>query len=90
MSLARFKGQAGAATLACRAFAQVNVTAIGTVLVQALPALQDVDGLPMVRAREAGSSQILLLISVLETNSGRPLANPCHLTLLKEQQSFST
>lgn len=78
MSLASFEGQARPPTLAGRALAQVYVATIRAIGLPAGLAVQDIDGLPVVRAGEAGGADVLLFVPVDEADLGGAFVDPGH------------
>lgn len=78
MSLASFEGQARAAALTGWALPQVYVATIRAVGLAARLALQYIDGLAVVRARQAGGTDVHLLVPVNEADLGGSSVDPGH------------
>ncbi|HGM5917982.1 TPA: hypothetical protein ACKP5X_004264 [Stenotrophomonas maltophilia] len=78
MTLGCFEVQARPPALAGWAFAQVYVATIRAIGLPAGLAVQDIDGLPVVRAREAGGADVLLLVPVDEADLGGAFVDPSH------------
>src|SRR5687767_6029389 len=71
-------GQARSPALTARTTPQVDVTSVGTVLVAAVTALEDVDVLEVVGARNPSGAQDALISRIREPDAGGALGFHLH------------